>query len=264
MYNVISLFRKISDEDIWGSSAALSFYLLLSVFPFLIALVAMMAFVPVETEQLISVLNIILPKNVADVLNENSALLESGRMSVMSIGFISAIWVSSKGVKALMRSLNKSYQIFDKRSWIKQYAISIIVTIGLAAGIIISVFFWVLGFNLLEKLNLPDVLNTVVGYMRTVLLYVGMVVVMAFLFKFVPDKKLKFSRVIPGALTTGVIWVIATVAFGLYMDINGAFSNFYGTLGSVIALMIWLYLISFSILFGNAVNSFRLEWYKSE
>ena len=265
MFDIIFLIRKISDEDIWGSSAALAFYLLLSFFPFLIALVALMAFVPVDFNSVLLLMKHFLPENVYAILSQNIYLLEQGRTSVVSIGFISAVWIASKGVKALMRALNKSYRTFDKRPWWKRYIISVVMTVCLALGMIVSVFLYVLfSHSVMDIINFSEGVQTTFGYLRTFFMYSCMTAVVAFLFKVIPDKKLRFKDVIPGALATGIIWVLATVAFGKYIGGGVVFDNLYGTLGSVIALMVWLYLISFSVLFGNAVNSYRLESVKYE
>ena len=261
LLDIIFLFRKISDEDIWGGSASLAFYLLLSFFPFLIALVSMLALVPVEASQLFDIMEHFLPENVMWIMRQNADVFKGGGKGIMSIGFISAVWISSKGVKALMRSLNKSYHTFDKRPLWKRYAVSVGITLALAVGIIISVFLYVFSNRLIAMIKLPMAAELVLDHMRSVFLYIAMVAVMAVIFKIVPDKKIKFRKVIPGALTTGIIWVIATIGFGIYIGFKGTFNNFYGTLGGVIALMVWLYLISFSVLFGNAINSYRLESY---
>ena len=258
-FHIIFLYRKICDEDIWGSSASLAFYLLLSFFPFLIALVSMLSLVPVEPSQLFDIMDNFLPENVMWIMRQNSDIIESGGKGIISIGFLSAVCIASKGIKALMRSLNKSYHTFDRRPLWKRYAVSISITLALAVGIIISVFLYVFSNRLIAMVKLPVAAELVLDHLRSLFLYIAMVAVMAVIFKVVPDKKIKFRKVIFGALTTGIIWVVATIGFGIYMNARGAFDNFYGTLGSVIALMVWLYLISFSVLFGNAINSYRLE-----
>ena len=130
---------------------------------------------------------------------------------------------------------------------------------------ILSVFLYVVfSRSVMDIINISDKYQNIFGYLRTFFMYSCMTAVVALIFKLIPDKKLKFKDVIPGALATGIIWVIATVAFGKYMASGGMFVNLYGTLGSVIALLVWLYLISFSVLFGNAVNSYRLESIKYE
>ncbi len=259
IYDLIFFYRKIKEDDIWGSSASLSFYLLLAFFPFVIALVAMLSLVPLDAEQVMTVMEHILPGNVFTLLRQNAYLLEQGRTGVVSAGFISAVWISSKAIKALMKAFNKSYSTFDKRPFWQKYVVSIIITLVLAAGIIVSVFLYFFGNNILSVIKPPEQITVALTYARSIFLYVAMTAVMAIIFKVLPDKKLKIRSVIPGALATGIIWVVATIGFGIFMDINGSFDNFYGTMGSVIALMVWLYLISFSMLFGNAINSYRLE-----
>ncbi len=260
----VSLYKKLKEDDIWGASASLAYYLLLSFFPFVIALVSLLSFVPVGTNELLALLEDFLPQNVFELIRENTWFLVNGKTSVLSIGFITALWIASKSTKALVRSLNVSYDTRDSRPWWLRYIIALLMTLFLAAVIIVSAVLFLFGIQLLTAFDAPANIIEMAENLRSVVLYAILVLVMAFIFKFAPNRKLKLKWVIPGALCTGVIWVVATVAFGIYLGSSDIFADFYGTLGGVIAMLLWLYLISFSILFGNALNAFRLDYYKNK
>lgn len=258
--NIYFLYRKLSEDDIWGSSAALAYYLMLSFFPFVIILVSLIAFLPFDLYEILNIIKMYVPKNIFEVIRENSAFLADGRVSVLSVGFVSMIWVSNKGSKALIRSVNKSYRFQNRRSRYKRFIIAPALTFSLIALVVLSAALFIFSNQIIDLLELPAAAVFYIEKLRSVVLYAALVAMMAMFFKFIPDKKLSYKSVIPGALATGIIWIPSTVVFGIYLDKSARFSFIYGALGSFIALMLWFYLLSFSILFGNALNSFRLEY----
>lgn len=254
-----NLYKKLSEDDIWGSSAALAYYLMLSFFPFVIALVSLVAFLPFDMEEILAIIETYVPKNIFALIRENSQILANGRVSILSVGFVSMIWASSKGSKALIRAINKSYRSATPRASYKRIIIAPALTLSLIALVVVSAVLFVFSNQLISLIGLSDTQIYYAEKLRSVTLYAALVALMAVFFKVVPDRKLTYRSVIPGALSTGIIWIFATVAFSIYLEKSSRFSFLYGTLGSFIALMLWLYLLGFSILFGNALNAFRID-----
>lgn len=256
------LYRKLSADDIWNSSAALSYYLMLSFFPFVILIVSLSAFLPFDIKEILNTVSLYVPKNLFEIIKQNIEVLSDKRISVLSVGFISMIWASNKGSKALIRAINKSYSDRFARAAYKRIIVAPLLTLSLIALLIVSAALFIFSDQIIAIIDLSKTQIYIAERLRSVVLYVALVALMAVFFKVVPDKKLSYRSVIPGALATGIIWVLATIAFSIYLDNSYRFSFLYGTLGNFIALMLWFYLLSFSILFGNALNSFRMEYHK--
>lgn len=256
------LYRKLSEDDIWSSSAALAYYLMLSFFPFVIVLVSLVAFLPFDMEEILNIIRTYVPENIFALIRENSQILANGRVSILSVGFVSMIWASSKGSKALIRAINKSYRSENRRAPYKRIIIAPVLTLSIIALVVVSAALFIFSNQIISLIGLSDIQIYYAEKLRSVTLYAALVALMAVFFKIVPDRKLTYKSVIPGALLTGIIWIFATVAFSIYLDKSSRFSFLYGTLGSFIALMLWLYLLSFSMLFGNALNAFWLDYHK--
>lgn len=252
----LQLYRKLVRDDIAGVAAQLAYYLLLSFFPFLIALLSLFSIWPVGKEIFLHALNSILPQTAYDLILQNLDLFSSANGGLLSIGFLGSLWIASKGSKAIMRCLNTAYRTENARPFWKNYLISVVLTLALALFIVLSVGFFLLSDTILSHFALSQTVLFLFSQLRTLLLFVILVVLMVLLYWLVPAKPLRFRQVVGGALLAAVLWVVCNVGFEIYVSRFRDFANIYGTLGGFIILLLWLYLISFSLLLGNEMNSF--------
>ncbi len=261
---VIHFYKKLLDDDIGGVAAQLAYYLLLSFFPFLIALVSLLSFLPIGPEQLLAELSKVFPDSAYELIAQNMGLFSSRSGGLLSISFISALWVASKGANATARSLNKAYHTNGTRPFWKNYIVSFIITLSLVVFIILSLAFFLFSDYFLSAYSLSKQVVYLLSQLRMLVMFVALVSGMALLYRLVPNRALSLRQVISGALVSAVLWVVSTVGFEIYVDNFRNFSNIYGTLGGVIVLLLWLYLISFAMLLGNEINSYLVQNNKIE
>jgi membrane protein len=249
------------NDDLLSIGAQATFFLLFSLFPFLIFLIALITYMPmVNLQDSIQALAALIPANayliLRDIVNQT---LANRSVALLSFGVLSALWSSASGVTSLIRGINRAYdQEETRRSW-KITAVSLYFTLELAIAIIFSliliVFGKVLGTQLFHFLGFSDASLQVWNYVGYIIALITTILVFISLYYNTPNRRSKFREVIPGAVVASLGWVIVSIAFSYYIDNFGNYSKVYGSLGGIIALLMWLYVSSIIILMGAEINA---------
>lgn len=200
-----------------------------------------------------------LPDDAAAALQEPiQAALETSPGSLVSIGGVVTLWSAKNAMSALMRGLNGVYGVEETRSWPKQQAIAIFMTMALAVAIIGIGGFYVLGTDVgdgvAEFIGLSTEWAAVSTWLRwpvIAVLIVGLVTLFHF---YAPDLDAPLRWFVPGAAFTVVFWAIATVGLRIYIGKSSGFSEAYGLFGAMLAAIFWLYVMSIVILLGGVLN----------
>jgi len=255
------VYARFMNDDLLSIGAQATFFLLFSLFPFLIFLIALITYMPmVNLQDSIQVLTALIPANayliLRDIVNQT---LANRSVTLLSFGVLSALWSSASGVTSLIRGINRAYdQEETRRSW-KITAVSLYFTLELAIAIIFSliliVFGKVLGTQLFHFLGFSDASLQVWNYVGYIIALITTILVFISLYYNTPNRRSKFREVIPGAVVASLGWVIISIAFSYYIDNFGNYSKVYGSLGGIIALLMWLYVSSIIILMGAEINA---------
>ncbi|WP_438016485.1 YihY/virulence factor BrkB family protein [Sorangium sp. So ce315] len=236
-------------------AAALTFFGVLSIFPFLLFAVALTGLVidPAESARIIGELNQVAPPAVANILGERlRALTEGQSPALLTVGALGAVWAASGGVVALMDALNSAYGVEDSRSFVKRRGIALLVTLGAAVLVTIASALAVATPALTEHLG-P--LGTLVLWLRVPVSMLIVMAVLATLYYVLPDVEQKFKFITPGSVVAVVIWAIASLGFSFYVSRFGSYEVSYGALGGVIILLLWMWISSMAVLLGAEINA---------
>ena len=255
------VYARFMNDDLLSIGAQATFFLLFSLFPFLIFLIALITYMPmVNLQDSIQALAALIPANAYLILRDIvDQTLANRSVTLLSFGVLSALWSSASGVTSLIRGINRAYdQEETRRSW-KITAVSLYFTLELAIAIIFSliliVFGKVLGTQLFRFLGFSDASLQVWNYVGYIIALITTILVFISLYYNTPNRRLKFKEVIPGAVVASLGWVIVSIAFSYYIDNFGNYSKVYGSLGGIIALLMWLYVSSIIILMGAEINA---------
>jgi len=254
------LIFRYKDEDLPSMSAQITYYLILSFFPFLLFLINLLSFTPISNEILITNFNTFLPKDtgilVKDVIVQT---LQVKSTTLLILGMIGSLWAASQGMAAIAKGLNKAYGVKENRNFIKRNLIALISTIGVTIMIILSfimiVFGKTIGTYVFGLVGAKSLFNIIWSFLRYVIPITIMVITFSLIYVYVPNRKLKFNNVILGTIFTTVGWVTASVLFSFYVNNFANYEKVYGSLGGVIALISWLYISTLIILIGGELNS---------
>ncbi|AUX37329.1 MULTISPECIES: YihY/virulence factor BrkB family protein [Sorangium] len=236
-------------------AAALTFFGVLSIFPFLLFAVALAGLVidPAEAARLMGELYQMAPPAVANILGERlQALTEGQSPALLTVGALGAVWAASGGVVALMDALNSAYGVEDSRSFLKRRGIALLVTLGGAVLLTVASALAVATPAVTEHLG-P--LATPILWLRVPVSMFLVMTVLAALYYVLPDVEQKFKFITPGSVVAVVIWAIASLGFSFYVSRFGSYEVSYGALGGVIILLLWMWISSMAVLLGAEINA---------
>lgn len=266
------LIFRYKDDDLSGMSAQITYYLILAFFPFLLFLINLLSFTPLSTEILFANFNRFLPNETGDLVkNIIVKTLQVKSKMLLIVGMIGSLWAASKGILAIMKGLNKAYDVEESRNFIKLNSISLISTIGITVMIILSfvmlVFGKVIGTHVLGLVGAKNLFNIVWLFLRYCIPLATMFTTFSLIYGYVPNKNLKFNNIRVGAIFTTIGWVTTSLLFSFYVNNFGNYEKVYGSLGGVIGLISWLYISTLIILLGgelNAISSYFKNKEKNE
>lgn len=261
------MINRINEADVMGLSAQLAYFFLLSLFPFLLFLVTLLGFLPINVEEFLDMISTYLPGEVVEMIESNLTYLVNNRSgSLLSVSILGTLWSASNGFNAIAKSFNKAYQVEVGRSFILNrliaFALMFLLIIVVAVALLFSVFGKVIGEKLFGVFGLEDLIRSwdLIRYTTSSITFF---IAFFILYKIAPNKKVKAKYVIWGTLFTTILWQISSLGFSYYVNTLGNYSATYGSLGTVIILMVWFYLSGIIINTGGVLNAYILERHES-
>lgn len=255
------LISSMQRVDMSGMGAQLAYFFLLSFFPLLIFLVTLLPYLNLKQEQIFEFMDDIMPAEVYSLIEGTlGEVLTNQNGGLLSIGIIGTIWSASKGIDALMKALNRAYDVDGKAGFINR-SMSLLFTVAFVLIILLALVFPVFGQQLGDLLfshigveNSLGSMWTFIRWLMPPLLILGVMILMYWI---VPntDPRLKFISVIPGAVFATASWLLLTYGFSFYVNNFGNYSATYGSIGGVIILMLWLYFTGMILILGGLINA---------
>lgn len=258
------LIYRFTKHHITGGGAELTYFLVLSVFPFLIVLLNALSYTPLGREDVILDMIKYIPADIQKIIEGFvSDVVSASSQSLLSVAALGGIWTASSGVRAVIRSLNEAYECSDKRSFLKQRGLSMLFTVILIIMIIIVfitlVLGKVLGQLLFDFLNISTYFLTIWNYLRFIIPLLFMILTFALLYKYGPNvegrRSIALKETLAGALFSSFGWILISTLFSFYVANFGKYSITYGSLGGVIVLLVWLFISSIIIILGGEINA---------
>jgi len=254
------LYVRFKDDDIPSLSAQLTFFLLFSLFPFLLFLLNLLSFTAVSPKEFTENISRFLPGDVnvffRDLVSE---MLGARSAALLSVSAVAALWGASRGIHAISACLNKACDKDEDRPFWKVTAITIFFTVCIAVMVMVTLLFLifgkVIGRNILGYIHVEQAFPWLWTLLRYAVPIAMMFLVFFLLYKFIPNCRLTRKEVLPGALFSTVGWILTSLAFAFYVNHFAGFTRIYGSIGTVILLMTWLYISSVVLLMGGEINA---------
>ena len=254
-----SLFDNIKNDKVPDLGAQTTYYLLLALFPFFIFLLSVLQYTPLEYEAIILTLEGILPEEAHELIFGTIEEVFTGSSgALLSFGVAAALWSSLKGANALIKGVNTAYNVEETRNFFQVKAVALLTTLGVPI-VILSAFFFIvfgeiLGTYVFDFFGLSGYFIDLWSWLRFPIPIIIMVLFFMMFYKFAPNQQLKFKNVFWGALFTVVFWLLASLGFSFYVNNFSNYSNVYGSLGSIVVVLLWLYISSIIVIVGGEVN----------
>lgn len=258
------LARRIGRDDISSYAAALSYNFVFALFPLLLFVTALLAFFHWATPtQLLSgpVATVIPPIVVSLVTKVLVTIAHQRNSTALSLGILGFIWAMSGAFRQIIDAINHAYEYrppYRRKFW-QVYALSIGLGTSIGLVIVAAMALSILGENVLSGVLRawlhwqPGAL--LVDVVRWIALLAMMITILAILYAIAPDQPKRFRLVTPGSLVALLAWIFLAIGFSFYSAHFSHYNQVYGTLGSIILLLLYLYLLGFVILLGAEVNA---------
>lgn len=256
------VFKEASEDNVSAYAAALAYYFMFSLFPFFLFLAALLAYIPIPDlmERIVGSLAEFVPGAASEMMsNTIENLLSETRGSLLSLGIFLSLWAASSAIVAVADSLNRAYGVKEGRPFWKVRLMAIVMTIGIAILIIVSMTLLVLGPQLghwlSDYLGAGTAFDFVWWLMRWPVAVVLMIIAIALIYYFVPDVEQDWRWITPGSVFAVLIWIAMSLGFAYYVNNFGQYDKTYGSIGAVIILLTWLYLSGLALLIGGEINA---------
>lgn len=255
------LFARFLNDDLLSVGAQITYFLLLSIAPFLIFLITLITFIPLlDFQSQIEPLYALMPADASKILNAIiDQTIKNRSSALLTFGVVFALWSASTGVSYLIRGVNRAYDQEETRPFWKKSLLSLVITLELSiviiASMILIVFGGILGSKVFGWLGFSETFTMIWGYLRFVIAILAIMIVFVSLYYSAPSCRLTFKEVLPGAVVAAISWIVVSMAFSFYADNLGNYAAVYGSLGGVIALLTWIYLSSIIFLLGAEINA---------
>lgn len=266
LYDVGKIFiRQLQKDEILERASAMAFNFTIAVFPLLLFLLNTIPYIQyffpdVSTANILLFVKDILPENIFEEAAPTIMdIVSRPRQSLLSLGFFLALYLSTNGVISLMAAFNAVYKTKENRGFFKTRLIAVSIIIVLVICICGAVLVMLVGGNILYRLSTYEIVTSniyyyLLTYFRFFVLLVLFMIATAYIFRFAPvvHEKWKFFSI--GSVTAGLLITLGFYAFSFYLSSFDSYNRLYGSIGTMLALMLWLLITSVNILIGFEIN----------
>lgn len=256
------IINKTIEDNIFALSAQLSYYLILSIFPFLILAISMLCGYSIHIYDLLSSLSAVLPEQVYSIIN-NVLKYSVGSCSkpYLTISMLVILWPATSGSAAIINGINIAYGFNTKKNhlFLRLRGILFALAVMLSMQIVFAII--VAGRSLLifvKKISIFAGYNfLLIDILRFSIAFFVVFIILSAAYKFLPYEKVKFSYAFPGAIFSAISSIAGSYLYSRYVSTRVVFINsIYGNLSGIFVFIIWIYILSIIFLTGAEVNYF--------
>jgi len=264
LYDVTVFFVKgLNQGYITSRASAISFNFFLAVFPSLIFFFTIIPFIPITNFQqsLLDLIRDFLPDTAfATVQTTVEDIITRPRGGLLSIGFLLSLYFSTNGINSLIEAFNNTFHTIETRSAIKQRIVSIMLVIIITILLIIAIGLITFGTWLLSILLPEHILESKLYFLVLVvskwLVTIAMLFfAISFIYYFAPAKRRQFRFISAGSSLATLLIIVTTLGFNFYVNNFSKYNVLYGSIGTLLVVLLWIYFNAFSLLIGFELNA---------
>ena len=257
----VRTFKEAIADDVLNLAAQQAYYFFFALFPALLALLSIASFFPVQNlvDAVVAMLGRVAPPEVIKIVTEQLGNISNTNAGgLLTFAFLFTLWSTSNAVVSMCSTLNAAYDIIESRPWWKVRLIAIVLTLGLAFFILISMTLIVAGPTLAERIadtmRLGPVFEWTWKVLQWPVVFALVSAGIALVYYFAPDAEQDLIWITPGSILGTALWVVISLGFKFYLSRLGSYEA-YGVIGSVMVLLLWFYLSGLAILIGAELNA---------
>lgn len=262
------LARVVGSHHAGAYAAQAAYFFVLSLIPIILLLLTMVQFTPVTQQDVMEAVTQVFPRTVEGLIVSIVGQVYAQSSTVIPITIIVALWSAGKGVLSMTSGLNLIYENTETRNYLYLRVRASFYTVIFLLAIVLSLTLSVFGnsisiFVYRHAPVLTKVMDLIIR-IRTLLTLVVLTLFWDLVYKYLPNRinlsKTTMKQQLPGAVFTSCGWLMLSFVFSVYLDIFTGFTSMYGSLTTIILIMLWLYFCMYVILLGGELNAL-LEGY---
>ncbi len=255
---------RYREHQIKALSAQLAFFLILSLFPFLIFLLSLFGRFSLDPEMVIRIVTEILPMDSAVIVSEYvEGIVLFEETGYIPIAALITLYTASRGVEALTCAFDVAYRVDEQKGFVKQKLFGVLYTLLFVVMVIILTVLPIMGEEFLSFvgrfLPLSVAFIEQFAFLRWFFIVGVIILTVLLMYWILPSKKLRFKDVWKGATFAIAMWLLMSYGFSYFVSNFGRYSIIYGSLAAVIILMMWLYFTGIVLMIGAEINSILLD-----
>ncbi|MCP1101478.1 YihY family inner membrane protein [Aequitasia blattaphilus] len=256
--NVVKFIENVEEHKVGAFAAQSAFFFVICMIPIILLLFTMVKYTPLTKRDILSLLLQLFPDSVSSLVTSMVNQVYNQSLTTIPFTVIAAVWSAARGVMAVSTGLNNVYTTKETRSY---------VYIRLRAGVYTVFFIFIFVLILVVSVfgrSLKDFIISHAPFMEQAIEKILQaqslltpIIVLAFtllIFSFLPNRKTKLRFELPGAVFTTIGWITISTVFSIYLDIFKGFASMYGSLTTIILIMLWMYFCMYCILLGAELN----------
>ena len=256
--------RTFQEAEVGTYASGAAFFLFVSVIPMVMIVSGILPHDLIGGKEMVSISQAVIPDKIYRFLLGIVDSYHGNQVTLLSVSAIVVVWSASKGVLALIRGLNHIYGVEETRGYILLRLKASFYTVFLLLAILLSAGVLVFG-NTLAKWVIPDKglaasLWRLFGWVRHIFVAGMISIVFCTMYSLLPNNQVSWKDHYPGAVVTSGFWTLYSFGFSVYIDYFGGFSM-YGSLTSIVIVMIWLYFCMYIFFGGALVNKWIADGY---
>lgn len=261
---LIRLVKRYFNDDIGSSAAALSYYMVFSFFPLIILGSMLLGYANISSNSVSQAFSGILPHDVINIINRYLMYVNTNKnANILMVSLFFTVYFPIRAVKRIMDEINRVYKVENKRHFFKKILFVFMFTALFVFTIFTSLTLLIVGRDILSFVSKfvgisSDFINAWVMN-RFVAMAIICFVTITILYILAPNCKVSFTQAFPGAATAVLLWLLLSAGFSYYVENMGNYSVLFGSIGAIIVLLIWLYMMASILLMGAEVNSILKE-----
>ena len=255
--------RHMSKSNVNAFASSSAYFMFLSIIPIIILLCSLLPLTTLQKSDLLKAVSEVMPSPIVPMMSSLIESLYNSTVGVTSVAAIVTVWSASKGMLSIMRGLNAMNGVVEDRNYFVQRILASFYTILLLIVLLLSLVFMVFGTTLVRLLNdripILDHLMSVAMHFKPLFSWGILTLVFMVIYAYVPNVKLKLTKQFPGALFTAISWNLFSWGFSAYIEQVNDF-GVYGSLSTIIVVMMWLYFCMYLLLVGAHINRFAVPF----
>lgn len=259
LYN---FFKQLFEDDVDSKASGVAFKFTMAIFPAILFLFTLIPYIPVADLQsdILEFLADFMPASIYEATELTILdIVGTERASLLSFGFFFALILATNGVVGMMDAFNKSQHTTEKRSYLHIRFIAVVMVFVFAFVLLLAVTLLIVGGSVLDyllsrHLVVEDFVYYLILMLRYIVLFIFFFLAISFIYYLAPSVNRRWKFLSVGALLASLLVIFVSSGFSYYIQSFGTYNKLYGSIGTMLGIMLWFYLISWVLILGFELN----------